>query len=784
MSSLYPSTRRIARAFGTLMLLFAGHAAAYVSVGSGCQYNDLQAAIDAQSTTGTYELHVRAGYVSGPISYNNKSIWIFGGYPSCDAPSPIPYTGLNFSDLSEIDGSRNSGRPAISVSGNSRLALHNFNVHGADNGSGNGGGIAYNGSGDHSFLAIASSIINNNKAGRGAGVFYRSTSNNALMSLEDYSWIESNTASISGGGIRLEGTVHLTALGNPASIDNNVANPNSSDGSGGGLQMRDNTTANIGSPGNSGFAYINVNKARVGGGVSVENNAVLNLYTAVPGQLARIENNQAAAGAGVYLSGEGGAPTFCMVGGGINFNATTVGGNGSAIQVNGGNAHVYADDIASACPGTLDGFANCTAGQPCNTITNNVSDRQNTATININEGSSAGVYLRHVLLASNFGGNLMYSSTSTDPQLSDCVITGNDFANSLVTTAHATLGVVQCSIAGNHLASGVKVFRESGTVFSLYDSIIWEPQNPTLGGSGHSVRDVIASDAGEWNPADFVQFFNAFNADPLFVNAGAGDLHLQDGSPAVDASPTGTQYDLDNHPRGIDVVQAAGSPNLGLFDLGAYEVQHIDVSIPVTFPPVETFDELGPAGTLPANWQNVSSHPESVWVLANDQVDSGMYSAFAPDARNANDATLTTTPFHVVHGGQVSFRQRVGLEAADNVTAYDGARLEIQIGNDTEFREVTEAGGQIVQGGYDHVIAQGVGNALPGAGVWSGDVPYSSVLVALPHAANGQDVKLRWRVVTDQNNGWAGYWLDSIQVAPDDGQTDPDDNIFQNGFDP
>lgn len=773
-------------------LFFAGiggaSAATIVTVGSGCTYASLQAAIDAIHDTGpTYEMHVRAGYVGPPISYSNKSIWIFGGYPSCNAAEPIPFDGTNFGDLSTIDGSLNPGHPGIEVSGNARLAVHNFNIHNATHPGANGGGISYNGSGAHAFLAIQSTNINHNSAERGAGVFFRSTATDSAMSIEHHTWLEFNTASLSGGGIRLEGNVTLTTTDTPVSISNNRVTCDANNCAGGGLELRDQSVANIGSPGWNGQAVIFNNYALDGGGVAVANTAVLNLYTAVPGQRARIDGNSAYYGGGVYIATSGGTPVVCLAGGGIDGNQAQRAG--SAILVSsGGSTHIYADSTDPECnPSGLPYFAGCVANQPCNTMNLNTAPATGSV-ISLDQQINAAIYLRHIEMRSNVGGYLVRNWSNGDWQLSDCAIGANQMSQALVETWHNTLALVQCSIAGNAIASGKKVLKEDyetpPTTFSLWNTIVWEPNNPTLGGTGHSVRNVIAPDSALWNPADFTLYTNVSAADPQFVNVGTGDLHLMDASPAIDAAPTGTQYDLDNNPRGVDVAQGSGSPNLGTVDLGAYEVQHVATGVPVTFPPDETFDELGPVMTLPANWTTVSTHSESVWVLANDQADTGTYSAFAPDAHLANDATLTTTPFHVVHGGQVSFRHRVGLEAQDNVTAYDGARLEIRIGDEADFHEITEAGGQIVQGGYDHVIAQGVGNALPGAGVWSGDAPYASVLVALPHAANGQDVTLRWRVVTDQNNGWSGYWLDSIHVDPDDGQTDPVDDIFEDGFDP
>src|SRR5258708_36080937 len=71
------------------------------------------------------------------------------------------------------------------------------------------------------------------------------------------------------------------------------------------------------------------------------------------------------------------------------------------------------------------------------------------------------------------------------------------------------------------------------------------------------------------------------NANPLFVNAGAGNWQLGAGSPAVDAGnnaavPGGLTTDLAGQPRFFDdpAVADTGAGTAPIVDMGAYERIH------------------------------------------------------------------------------------------------------------------------------------------------------------------------------------------------------------------
>jgi hypothetical protein len=66
-----------------------------------------------------------------------------------------------------------------------------------------------------------------------------------------------------------------------------------------------------------------------------------------------------------------------------------------------------------------------------------------------------------------------------------------------------------------------------------------------------------------YNGSGTTQDHNLVGVNPLFVNAGAGDFHLQAGSPAIDAGTSLPQVtdDFEGNPR----------PQNSVYDIGAFE---------------------------------------------------------------------------------------------------------------------------------------------------------------------------------------------------------------------
>ena len=156
----------------------------------------------------------------------------------------------------------------------------------------------------------------------------------------------------------------------------------------------------------------------------------------------------------------------------------------------------------------------------------------------------------------------------------NCAFQANT-ANGLRFTSAGT--VADSTFTGN--ASYAVAFDQNGTVVN---SILWNDGIDEVF-VGFGTISVTYSDVGG---SGFTGAGNK-SADPLFVNAGAGDLRLGTGSPAVDAGinasvPGGITTDANGLPRFFDDPGVAdtgvGSPPI--VDMGAYERVPLSVTAP------------------------------------------------------------------------------------------------------------------------------------------------------------------------------------------------------------
>jgi hypothetical protein len=189
-------------------------------------------------------------------------------------------------------------------------------------------------------------------------------------------------------------------------------------------------------------------------------------------------------------------------------------------------------------------------------------------------------------------------------------------------------------------------------------------------------------------------------------------------------------------------------------------------------PLVESFDKVQ-VPALPRNWRSASTGADAPWFTSTNPPPNILHDAedptpengpvntsvFTPDIPGRGESLLTTPPFVVATPqAQLYFRQAFSVS-----NGFDGCILEIAVGA-LPFQEITQAGGSIVQDGYNGRLNDL--NPLGPRVAWSGDSGgWLPEYVSLPPSAAGQSVQLRWHFANSigQSNGF--WFIDKVQVS-------------------
>ncbi|MGN6518638.1 MAG: choice-of-anchor Q domain-containing protein [Dokdonella sp.] len=579
-----------------IALAFASAAsAAPLTVGDGCQYSQLQAAIDATHGT-TNEIHIRANYHGKPVRISNKRLYIWGGYANCNDAQPIPYTG-NPDDLSFLDGALDgSDKPVIVIDGRANVNLRNILVMNAHNAGNKGGAIGFVSSGDESSLFTESVVLLGNVAGYGGGIYFRGAATSSRLTLGRYTLIQSNRAMHTGGGLQLEGNVHLVANDEGTIADNTARNDVADFDSGGGLQLEDDVVADIGSPGINGLPFLDRNHSFNGAGVAMKDAARANLYSTVAGAPLRIAYNDAAnEGGALWLDGND--VRLCMAGVRVHDNLAADGPMLRATSSLGRNASIA---IGTDCG--IPGEVACQPGAACNLFDGNAASWSEGRLFRTQ--GAAPTVISHARFANNAGGYLMELATAAGASVNvtTSAMVHNRLAYGVLNLGGSDVATIRSStIAGNSVGarfadapepplpsalSQQTIFMENGVQAYFTGTILWQPGTSPFERAGTAAKanlyDVVVNGPEILNPTYFSAFVRVSGSDPQFVDPQlAWDLHLRPTSPAIDAAPAEScpeAVDLDGLARPLDMPQVAG---IGPCDIGAYEVQSIPQEPPI-----------------------------------------------------------------------------------------------------------------------------------------------------------------------------------------------------------
>jgi len=564
---------------------------------SSCNYGSIQDAINAATcATGTkIILNASGDYTNQHLSITNKNISLIGraNAAQCSTPQPVCgvpplYLDCPTAPLQTIDGGSGGpgGSGVITIRGTSKVTLQYLTVSGGNHG-GDGGGIDYSGTGT---LTLDTSTVSNNSADYGAGINFKGSNGNAELHLGSRTVILLNTANVSGGGVRIEGTARLIMTGYNSTIGGNSANT----GYGGGVEILGPARADL--TGYGSYVPVGGNSATWGGGIAVIDNgngeAVLRTFASGATAM-QISNNSATSGGGaVYLESTADA---CLYATRIEGNSAPEGAavykddfnhganqpneQDSGLFINGGSPVRLGTECGPEPVATLGGSTACAPGSACSTINGNTAGSA-TGGILFNNGSHvAGTRFR---MQGNNGAYAV-STGSASVTLKRCLITDNTTSNVLLRVDYAYGGTgspesfYECTIARNTIGGAyVFEFLESGSVGLSHD-IIDAPANksvhftPSPGAPGATLNAsyLLASDTSTLpagNPGILA-------GSPYFVDAAHGNYHLAPfAQTALDFAPNSFgDADLDGYPAGIDLPAIPNT--FGPSDLGAYERQ-------------------------------------------------------------------------------------------------------------------------------------------------------------------------------------------------------------------
>ena len=183
----------------------------------------------------------------------------------------------------------------------------------------------------------------------------------------------------------------------------------------------------------------------------------------------------------------------------------------------------------------------------------------------------------------------------------------------------------------------------------------------------------------------------------------------------------------------------------------------------------ENFDGVVPPA-LPAGWSStlVVGDPPA-WVTSTTTPDTSPNDAFVNDQDGISDKILDSPGIAITTTtAQLSFRNNYNTEhdPPPAEVFWDGGVLEVSTNGGATYSDIIAAGGVFVTGGYTGEINRTANNPLAGRMAWSGNSGgYIDTRINLPASFNGQTIKLRWRMGTDEAVAAPGWRIDTIVIT-------------------
>ncbi len=166
--------------------------------------------------------------------------------------------------------------------------------------------------------------------------------------------------------------------------------------------------------------------------------------------------------------------------------------------------------------------------------------------------------------------------------------------------------------------------------------------------------------------------------------------------------------------------------------------------------------------TNSGNWSSSATMPAGQWSYFSGSSQSGSRSLFAADLGTTASSTLLGTFAIAVPPGVtfLRFDHSYDLEADANGLLYDGGVVEYSINGGSTWTDAVALPGPTVNG-YDGML-QSSTNPLAGRQAFSGVSPgYQTTRIDLS-TLSGHNVKLRFRLGSDDSFGAVGWFIDDV----------------------
>ena len=197
-----------------------------------------------------------------------------------------------------------------------------------------------------------------------------------------------------------------------------------------------------------------------------------------------------------------------------------------------------------------------------------------------NDGHTAFIRCHFDHNTAGYGGGALFFYTAEGVTISQCSFYENTADNSgggaiKTLNPQTSISLVNCTFTQNHAdgyaEGGAVDLSYADAVFTnciIYNNTQQYGKDVNIGQNATAAFHYCDVDMPDTGTGDH----NLANVDPLFVNAGTGDLHLQSGSPCIDA---GTD---------VGLPYAGAAPDIGCYEYGLTAVDKTGLQVFSLYP--------------------------------------------------------------------------------------------------------------------------------------------------------------------------------------------------------